>query len=57
MTEKEKDKVKNVVKKTTKGVRIAVSIAVIFFALVVLAAWIFVGARLWQWLAPLFANS
>lgn len=47
----------NAVKKAAKGVYIVVAIAVTLFALAVLAAWIFVGVRLWQWLAPLFANA
>ncbi len=51
---KEKKKRAEIVKKTAKGVYIAVAIAVTLFALVVLAAWIFVGARLWEVLAPLF---
>ncbi len=57
MTEKEKDGAKKAVKKTAKGVRIVVAVAVTLFALVVLGTWIFVGVRLWQWLAPLFANA
>ena len=57
MTAKKKDEAKKVVKKTVTGVRIVIGIAVTLFALAVLAAWIFVGVRLWQWLAPLFANA
>ena len=54
---KKKTKAKEVVKKTAKGVYIVVAIAVTLFALVMLATVTFVGVRLWQWLAPLFANA
>ncbi len=54
---KKKAAAKEVVKKTAKGVYIVVAIAVILFAVVMFATVTFVGVRLWQWLAPLFANA
>ena len=57
MREKKKTETKEIVKKTAKGVHIVMMIGVTLFALVILGTVTFVGVRLWQWLAPLFANA
>lgn len=57
MTEKKKKEAKVAVKKTAKGVYIVIMIGVTLFALVILGTVTFVGVRLWQWLAPLFAKA
>lgn len=56
MTEKQKKQTKEAACKTAKGVYIAGMIGVSLFAVVVLSAFIFVGVRLGEWLAPYFAN-
>lgn len=57
MTDKERQKAKETVRKTAKGVRIVFDIALFLFGLVFLAVIVFIGVRLGQWLIPLFANA
>lgn len=53
---REKNKTKEIVKKTAKGAYIVTMIGVTLFGIMILAVLIFIGVRLWQWLAPLLAN-